>query len=227
MSEDARVPPWTSPLPSSMPIRDAYAQLTMVLVTASEEHAAAVRTILHRGAGLLPLSDGATLSGPPGLVPDRREAWASLIEAIRVSMVGASGEPTDADRFQPVRAGDWETVLVSLLLARDWPTIERVARDLTDEERMARNLIDEHPRTGESTAPLTGDQVATLTELIRAGDRAVYDDLCGALGVVNGPGLWTETRRRLGERARPLPACPICGADANETSPPGCPAHLV
>lgn len=53
------------------------------------------------------------------------------------------------------------------------------------------------PRTGESTAPLSDEQVETLVELVRAGRRSDYDALCGALGVTNGPPLWDGLTRRL------------------------------
>src|SRR5262245_55968455 len=55
------------------------------------------------------------------------------------------------------------------------------------------------PQLGESTAPLTHDQVATLVELVRADRRADYDFLCSALGVMNGPELWTGIKRRAGD----------------------------
>jgi hypothetical protein len=51
-------------------------------------------------------------------------------------------------------------------------------------------------RLGESTAPLTDDEVSTLVELIRTGRRDDYDFLCSALGVTNGPELWTGVKLR-------------------------------
>ncbi len=159
---------------AEIPIRDAYAHVTMALATATDEQAAAVRTILRGGAGLLGLPEGATLSAPQGLVLDRRELWCTLVDSIRVATAGASGEPGESDCFRLVQAGDWETVLASMLIRRDWTTIERTARELDEEAGLA-------PRTGED-APLSDEQVGTLTDLIRAGDRAQYDALCGAFG---------------------------------------------
>ena len=55
----------------------------------------------------------------------------------------------------------------------------------------------ERPQLGESAAPLTDDQVATLVELIRGDRREDYDFLCSALGVTNGTELWDRVKRRL------------------------------
>jgi hypothetical protein len=68
---------------------------------------------------------------------------------------------------------------------------------------VAAALHDETPYTGESTAPLTEDQTATLVELVREDKRHEYDALCGMLGVVNGPALWEGMRRRLGMDPNP------------------------
>lgn len=172
----------------AMPLREAAARLTYALATCTDARAADVATILREGAGLLELPEGATLSSPAGLVLERREAWCSLIDALRLDAVGAEGEWDDAAVWTPTRAGQWESVLATLLIARDWTTIEQTARDLRGEVT---------PETGESTEPLTDDQVATLVELARSDRREDYDALCAALGVVNGPALWEGIRRRL------------------------------
>jgi hypothetical protein len=52
------------------------------------------------------------------------------------------------------------------------------------------------PQLGESTGPLTDDQVATLVEMVRSDRREDYDFLCFALGVMNGPALWEGIKRR-------------------------------
>jgi hypothetical protein len=54
----------------------------------------------------------------------------------------------------------------------------------------------DRPQLGESTGPLTDDQVATLVEVARADRREDYDFLCSALGVTNGPELWDGVKRR-------------------------------
>ncbi|MBI2218781.1 MAG: hypothetical protein HYU51_15965 [Candidatus Rokubacteria bacterium] len=46
-------------------------------------------------------------------------------------------------------------------------------------------------------APLT-EQVETLVDLACAGRADDFRDLCGMLGVTNGPALWAGTRARLG-----------------------------
>jgi hypothetical protein len=53
------------------------------------------------------------------------------------------------------------------------------------------------PQLGESTAPLTDDQVAVLVDLVRTDRREDYDFLCSALGVTNGPELWAGVKRRV------------------------------
>ncbi len=121
------------------------------------------------------------------------------------------GHPLTFGRFRLVRAGAWESVLASLLIERDWATVERTAAELRGEI----------PQTGESTAPLTEEQTATLLEFVRRRRRTEYEDLCAALGVVNGAALWAGLERRLGL------TCPHCGERASEAAPPGCPPHLV
>jgi hypothetical protein len=111
----------------------ALARLTQALAMCSDERAAAVRSILRRGAGLLGLPPGATLSGPAGLVPERREAWASLADTLRIDSVGVSGDWREDATWTPTRGGQWESVLATLLVERDWETIERTARELREE----------------------------------------------------------------------------------------------
>lgn len=112
---------------------EALARLTHALATCSDERAAAVRTCLRRGAGLIPMPPEAQLASPAGLVPERREAWYALADALRIESVGASGDWRDDAEWTPVRAGDWESVLATLLVERDWEQVERTARELREE----------------------------------------------------------------------------------------------
>jgi hypothetical protein len=116
-----------------MRLDEALTRLTHALATASEERAAAVRTCLRRGAGLIPLPPGAEIQAPAGLVPDRREAWYALTDALRIESVGVSSDWRDDAVWHPVRAGDWESVLATLLIERDWEQIEKTARELREE----------------------------------------------------------------------------------------------
>lgn len=106
----------------SMTKRDAQRAVSHALAVCSDEQARDVADILRLGAGLLGLPEGAALSAPTGLVPQRREAWFSLIEAIRLDR--------DSEQFRSVRSGDWETVLASLVILGDWATIAQTAEDL-------------------------------------------------------------------------------------------------
>ena len=73
-------------------------------------------------------------------------------------------------------------------------------------------LLDDAPLSaGESTAPLTDDQVETLLELVKADRRADFDALCAALGVVNSSEVWAGARRRL-ETPPPAPEMGPTGA---------------
>lgn len=116
-----------------MRLEDASVRLTHALAICSDERAAAVRTILRRGAGLLGLPSGAVLTAPAGLVPERRELWASLVDALRIDAVGVSEDWRADAEWTPIRGGQWESVLATLLIERDWETIERTARDLREE----------------------------------------------------------------------------------------------
>lgn len=116
-----------------MRLDEASARLTHAIATASDKRAAAIRTILRRGAGLIGLRAGAVLTAPAGLVPERRELWVNLIDALRIDAVGVSSDWRADAEFTTVLAGQWESVLASLLIARDWETIERTATDLRAE----------------------------------------------------------------------------------------------
>lgn len=114
--------------------REALALATLALATASGERARAVGVVLRLGAGHLPLPEGATYSSPAGLVPELREAWVAVADAIRLDTVGLDDPWRDDATWTPIRAGEWESVLATLLVEREWDEIERTARDL------------EHPR---------------------------------------------------------------------------------
>jgi hypothetical protein len=119
--------------PEHLRLDQALAALTHVLATCTEERAAAVRTILRRGAGLIGLPDGAVLSAPAGLVPERRELWVTLADTLRIDAVGVSSDWRDSAEWTPVRAGQWESVLATLLIQRDWEQVERTAAELREE----------------------------------------------------------------------------------------------
>lgn len=114
--------------------REALALATLALCTASPDQARAVQTVLEKGAGHLPL-EGATYSSPAGLVPERREAWIAVSDAIRLDSVGLD-QPWSHDAiWRPVHAGEWESVLATLLVERNWEEIERTARELERPEK--------------------------------------------------------------------------------------------
>lgn len=117
---------------NTMTMDEALARLSHALATCSDDGAAAARTILRRGAGVIGLPPDAVLTAPAGLVPERREAWATLADALRIDAVGVSGDWRADAAFAPVRAGEWEAVLVTLLVERDWDAIERTANDLRE-----------------------------------------------------------------------------------------------
>ena len=116
-------------MPREWTLGDAAAHLTLGLATATDAQAAAIQAILTQGAGLLPLPEGAVLQGPEGLVPSRREAWVTLVDALRLDAVGHEAWDPDAP-VTLIRAGAWESVLATLVLERDWVTIERTAAEL-------------------------------------------------------------------------------------------------
>ena len=112
--------------------RNALALATLALVTADDHQAQAALTCLRVGAGSLGLPEGATLSGPAGLVPERREVWLAVAEAIRLDTVGVSADYDPEAPWHPVEAGAWESVLATLLVRRDWPKIEETAASLQE-----------------------------------------------------------------------------------------------
>lgn len=109
--------------------RDALALLTLALVAAGTEQAEAVDTVLRLGAGHL-YEPGVTHSTPAGLARARRRAWVELAESIRLDSVGVEGRWDDDATWTPTEAGDWESVLATLVVQRRWEEIERAARDL-------------------------------------------------------------------------------------------------
>lgn len=127
--------------------------------------------------------------------------WLEVADADRLNGLGAKWRVDAQALARRLHDAPYASVVavidvVERLWARvgdDWPTLLRAWGALPD---------DTVPRTGESTAPLTEDQVATLVELVGADRRDEYDGLCGALGVVNGPALWAGLQRRLGRRGR-------------------------
>jgi hypothetical protein len=146
--------------------------------------------------------------------------WAEIADADRLNGLGEKwGIDAQALARRLREAPYAEVVAVVDVVETLW------SRPNTDWSARLRELgalpEDTEPRTGESTAPLTADQIRTLVELVETDRRADYDTLCAALGVTNAPALWIGTERRL----RIL--CPSCGQRASETTPPGCPAHLV
>lgn len=92
---------------------EAYQLLHDILRNASDGQTRDVADVLRLGAGHI------------GLPPGRRYHYISLIDAIQFAG-GGEGDP----EFAPIRSGDWETVLVSLVLAGDWDVIHRTAEDL-------------------------------------------------------------------------------------------------
>jgi hypothetical protein len=107
-----------------MTVSDALARLSHALVTCSDSCAHDIATILHLGAGQMGLPEGAVCGAPPGLVNDRRKAWLALSEAIRTnhSHLAAS--------WTPIHAGNWESVLATLVIEGDWEKIASTAADL-------------------------------------------------------------------------------------------------
>ncbi len=123
---DAELPP------ARLRADQALAQITHALATCTDARAAAIRTILRRGAGLMGLPPGATLTAPEGLVPERRELWVTLADTIRLDTVGVDGDWRAAAEWTPTRAGQWESVLATLVIARDWEQIEQTAAELRE-----------------------------------------------------------------------------------------------
>lgn len=115
--------------------RNALALATLALVTADDHQARAALTCLRLGAGSLGLPEGATFSGPAGLVPERREIWLAISEAIRIDSVGASADYDPDAPWQPVEAGAWESVLATLLVRRDWDRIVETTASLEEPEQ--------------------------------------------------------------------------------------------
>ncbi len=111
----------------------AVSRMTHEVATASHDLVADIRTILVRGAGLLGLPKGAWLTHPAGLVVERRDLWVTLADVIRIGSAGLDADWRDEAEFTPVRSGQWESVLVSLIIERDWATIRRMARDLREQ----------------------------------------------------------------------------------------------
>jgi hypothetical protein len=121
-------------------LADALARLTHRLAVATDDQADDVATILRLGAGDLGLPAGAVPSAPAGLVPARRMAWLTLVDALRFTvrararLEGRAPPDDDAGRddadWTPVRAGDWESVLTTLVIEREWDTIADTADDL-------------------------------------------------------------------------------------------------
>ena len=102
---------------------EAYAALLDILRVASEEQHRDVADILRLGAGCMPLPDGAVLTAPGALPPERRESYCNLCEGITwLSTAGAE--------YVPVYVGAWEPVLATLVLEANWPCIAETAAEL-------------------------------------------------------------------------------------------------
>lgn len=76
----------------------------------------------------------------------------------------------------------------------DRPGLGRPSRGsrAADPDRVWRRAL----RLADDTAPLTDEQVSTLVELVQSDRRDDYDFLCSALGVANGPELWSGVKLR-------------------------------
>lgn len=66
------------------------------------------------------------LTGPDDLLVQRRDVYASLLDAIYDS--------ADGDDFPMPRSGGWEYVIATLIIERDWNTINKTAADLREQE---------------------------------------------------------------------------------------------
>lgn len=117
-----------------MTVTDAYRVISHRLSTCAPAQADDLLACLRFGAGHIGLPEGATCDQPSGLVPERREAWLALVDAVRLSVVGPSEDaPPDAP-WTPTTCGDWEPVLASLVIAGEWDEIATTAADLRGQQ---------------------------------------------------------------------------------------------
>ncbi|HEY3305237.1 MAG TPA: hypothetical protein VGL70_17070 [Candidatus Binatia bacterium] len=120
--------------------KEAGLQLRAALVLCSPEQASAVNDILEIGAGDIAPPKDATLSGPAEVPVERRHSYDNLMDAVYGCRPDSGGE-----EWQPVHAGDWESVLATLVIEGAWDKIEQVAKELrdedTEEQRAARRAM--------------------------------------------------------------------------------------
>jgi hypothetical protein len=122
-----------------MTAQEALARMTHALAMASDIQFEQIETILRQGAGDLGLPDGARLLEPAGLVDERREVWVTLQDSLRIDTVGVDEDWNPRAEWEPVYAGNWESVLVSLVIEQDWVRIHKTADELAKEsERVPR-----------------------------------------------------------------------------------------
>ncbi len=135
------------------------------------------------------------------------EIWIEIADSDRLNGLGEKWGIDAQDLARRLRGMPFAAVLAVVdVVERLWAQPQS---NWSDRLRLLGALSEDTvPRTGESTAPFTDDQVSTLVELIRAGREADYWALCAAMGVINGPRLWDGTRRRLG--------LPVAGKEAAE-----------
>jgi len=105
----------------------AVEQLKKVIRDCTDEQYGAVKTMMEIGAGLMGLPEGAHLTAPVDVQTQRRDVLASLTDAIYDCAAG--------DDFPMPRAGGWEYVIATLVIERDWETIDRTAADLRTRHR--------------------------------------------------------------------------------------------
>jgi hypothetical protein len=103
-----------------MNIERALHALWAALYEATEDQARDLADILHLGAGIPPLPPGAVMDWPTDLPADRRPAYCALAEAVVIQ----------EELWRPIYAGEWEDVLATLVIGRDWDRISSTARDL-------------------------------------------------------------------------------------------------
>jgi hypothetical protein len=112
-----------------MKAREALHLLTYNLVNATDQQAEDVETILELGAGHLTGMDG-ELKSPAGLVVKRRAMWVTLANTLRLDTGGREGEWMPMAKYAPIDVGDWESVLLGLIVRLRFDTIGQVANDL-------------------------------------------------------------------------------------------------
>lgn len=103
----------------------ARSRLREQLLAATPEQAQAARDVLRLGAGHLGLPDGASFVEPAWLPAERREVYIACVEAVHLD---------EGDDWTLIHAGDWESVLATLVIEGDWAKIEETAAELRARE---------------------------------------------------------------------------------------------